>query len=90
MQRDIATERYGVKGIVNLPLQRNPSPTEQKTLLNVYNQQLTAYKTDSAAAEALLKTGYAPLPEKLDKADLAAWTHVARVLLNLHETITRP
>jgi hypothetical protein len=25
----------------------------------------------------------------LDKAELAAWTHVARVLLNLHETITR-
>ena len=71
-------------------LQRNPSLTEQKTLLSVYNQQLTAYKTDSAAAEALLKTGYAPLPDKLDKADLAAWTHVARVLLNLHETITRP
>ena len=71
-------------------LQRNPSLTEQKTLLSVYNQQLTAYKTDSAAAAALLKTGYAPLPDKLDKADLAAWTHVARVLLNLHETITRP
>ena len=25
-----------------------------------------------------------------DRAELAAWTHVARVLLNLHETITRP
>jgi hypothetical protein len=71
-------------------LQRNPSASEQKTLLMVYNQQLAAYKADSAAVEALLKTGYAPLPAALDKPELAAWTHVARVLLNLHETITRP
>ena len=28
-------------------------------------------------------------PKDLDKAELAAWTHLARVLLNLHETITR-
>ena len=25
----------------------------------------------------------------LDRAELAAWTSVARVILNLHETITR-
>ena len=28
-------------------------------------------------------------PRDLDPAELAAWTSVARVLLNLHETITR-
>lgn len=71
-------------------LQRNPSVSEQKTLLMVYNQQLAAYKADTTASDALLKTGYAPLPTALDKPELAAWTHVARVLLNLHETITRP
>lgn len=71
-------------------LQRNPSVSEQKTLLMVYNQQLAAYKADTTASDALLKTGYAPLPTSLDKPELAAWTHVARVLLNLHETITRP
>jgi hypothetical protein len=37
----------------------------------------------------LLKTGAAPVAKDLDKSELAAWTHVARVLLNLHETITR-
>ena len=30
-----------------------------------------------------------PIPDNLDKAELAAWTHIARVLLNLHESITR-
>ncbi|MBB6050003.1 PSD1 and planctomycete cytochrome C domain-containing protein [Armatimonas rosea] len=71
-------------------LQRNPTASEQKTLLAVYSQQLAGYKADQAASDALLKTGYAPLPTNLDKPELAAWTHVARVLLNLHETITRP
>ncbi len=43
----------------------------------------------TAAAEALLQTGAAPTPANLNKSELAAWTHVARVLINLHETITR-
>ena len=30
-----------------------------------------------------------PAPAGVDPAELAAWTSVARVLLNLHETITR-
>jgi hypothetical protein len=37
----------------------------------------------------LLGVGDAPVPAGLDPAELAAWTSVARVLLNLHETITR-
>jgi hypothetical protein len=37
----------------------------------------------------LLKTGLAPVPAGLDKSEIAAWTHVARVVLNLHESITR-
>ena len=41
------------------------------------------------AAESLLKVGLAPLPPAADQAELAAWTSVARVILNLHETITR-
>jgi len=43
----------------------------------------------AAAAQALLKTGLAPAPTDADPSELAAWTNLARVLLNLHETITR-
>ena len=55
----------------------------------LFAERLAAYRADVPAAEALLKSGLAPVPADLDKAELAAWTHVARVLLNLHETITR-
>lgn len=70
-------------------LQRNPDAAESKTLTALVEERLAAYRADTQAAEALLKVGLAPVPEALDKAELAAWTHVARVLLNLHETITR-
>ncbi len=40
-------------------------------------------------ARELLGIGDAPAPAGIDPAELAAWTSVARVLLNLHETITR-
>lgn len=71
-------------------LQRPLSPTEQNTLRTVYEQQRTAYAADPAAAEALAKNGLTPVAPGTDKTELAAWTHVCRVLLNLHETITRP
>lgn len=47
------------------------------------------YAQDRKAAESLLEVGLAPRPEGVDPGELAAWTNVARVILNLHETITR-
>jgi len=70
-------------------LQRQPSDDELKTLSALFTKQLADYQKDNAAAEELLKTGTAPIAADLNKSELAAWTHVARVLLNLHETITR-
>ena len=71
-------------------LQRVPRIEEMETVMPLYRQQLAAYQGDAAAAAALVKVGFAPAPAGVDAAELAAWTHVARVLLNLHETITRP
>ena len=70
-------------------LQRNPSESEMKTLRELLDRQLTDYRNEKGAAELLLKTGLAPVSDAVDLSELAAWTHVARVLLNLHETITR-
>ena len=70
-------------------LQRAPLEAELKTIAPLLDERLAAYRADSTSAEALLKVGLLPAPATLDKAELAAWTHVARVLLNLHETITR-
>jgi hypothetical protein len=50
------------------------------------------YRAAPADAEKLLKIGLAPTPPAKnapDPVELAAWTKVARVLLNAQETITR-
>ncbi len=74
---------------VQQALQRKPSAEELKTLSALFAQQLADYQKDPAAAMELLKTGAAPVSPNLNSSELAAWAHVARVILNLHETITR-
>ncbi len=71
-------------------LQRDPRPEELKTVESLLAKHQVAYHENTDAAAKLLSVGQTPVPDSLDKAELAAWTHVARVLLNLHETITRP
>ncbi|MHB8973645.1 MAG: PSD1 and planctomycete cytochrome C domain-containing protein [Pirellulaceae bacterium] len=72
-----------------LALQRNPREEEVKTMLELLNLHRNVYRGDPQAVDELLKIGFAPVPADMDKVELAAWTHVARVVLNLHETITR-
>lgn len=70
-------------------LQRNPDDKELSTLRKVLGERRAAYKADAPAAEQFLKVGLAPPPAGLDHTELAAWSHVTRVILNLHETLTR-
>ena len=51
-------------------------------------EQRDYFRANSADAEKFLKVGLAPEPTG-DKAELAAWTSLCRVLLNAQETITR-
>ena len=70
-------------------IQREPTAAETDLLTQLYRQHLAQYQADRAAAAALLKVGDAKPADDLQPAELAAWASVARVVLNLHETITR-
>jgi hypothetical protein len=70
-------------------LSRDIRPAEIETVRQLLDKHLAEYRANPKAAAALLKVGFAPTPGNGNVADLAAWTSVARVLLNLHETITR-
>jgi hypothetical protein len=70
-------------------LARPPSARELQVLERVYGIQLARYRADRSAALALVKNGEFPRPPSLDLAELAAWTSVGNLLLNLDETITR-
>ncbi len=73
-----------------LALARSPSPDESAILLDLVARHERQYREDPAAARELIRIGETPVPPSLDAAELAAWTSAARVILNLHETITRP
>jgi len=70
-------------------LQRSPRPDELQVAQSLLSKELSEYKNNAESAKALLAVGSYPVPEKRDAAELAAWTNVARLILNLHETITR-
>jgi hypothetical protein len=68
---------------------REPEVAVAETLTELYEQHLNHFQSNSNAAHELLKVGMAPIPADSDPVELAAWTSVARVLLNLQEVITR-
>jgi hypothetical protein len=78
-----------VKWAFKLALSREPTDNELPILTELFEKQRTRYQTDIPAADALTSAGEAPAADGLKTADLAAWTSVARAILNLHETITR-
>ena len=70
-------------------LARAPLPQELATVQALLGKHLTEFRQNREAAKNYVKVGFAPAPTGLDDAELAAWTDVARTLLNLHETVTR-
>jgi hypothetical protein len=71
-----------------LALNREPRAAEAASLAAFLTSQREAFAAVPADAEQLLAVGLAPRPE-LDPVDYAAWTQLARVLLNTQEVITR-
>jgi hypothetical protein len=70
-------------------LQREPRPEERRLLEGFYRKELERFQHDLEAARRLISVGDAPLRPHGRLTVQAAWTSVARALLNVHETITR-
>lgn len=70
-------------------LSRLPQPKELEVINALYEKHQSEFTGNLEAAEALVATGEAAATEAVEPNELAAWTSVARVILNLHETITR-
>jgi hypothetical protein len=82
-------EKEKINWVFRQVLSRSPSDAEQMVLAKVYEKHLEEYRSDKEAAQKLLTVGDWAIAKDLDPIELAAWTSVARVILNLHETITR-
>ena len=67
-------------------------PADQRhvdVLLELYESQLLHYCDDTTAAMQMATNPIGPLPAGMDAAELAAWTVVANVLLNLDGVLTK-
>jgi len=89
MARGGATPQERVSWAWRQALLRPVQPREAEVLVRIYEKHLAEYQKDSAAAESLLKIGEYPTPPDMNHTELAAWTSVARAILNLHEAVTR-
>ena len=69
---------------------RDPKPAEAEVLLGLLAKHRKEYAADPEGAKKLLAVGDMSPPKDVRPAELAAWASVCRVVLNLHETITRP
>jgi cytochrome c551/c552 len=79
---DRARLRYGFR----LCLAREPDSVEDATLWNILNQERERFRQKPETARALVPEG---APADVAPAQYASWFNLARVLLNLDETITR-
>lgn len=70
-------------------LSRAPRREEANLLTALYARHFEQYQADAKATDELLHVGARPVPADLAAAELAAWTSVARAILNLHEVVTR-
>jgi len=83
-----ADDESVIRHALRLALSREPRKGEAEFLTEFLRKQRATYKAKPEDAAALLKTGQ-PGPAAEDPVELAAWTQLCRVILNLHETITR-
>ena len=68
---------------------RRPNPRELEILLDGLEHHLGDYRKDPGAAFDLTGVGETPRDEKLEVTELAAYTAMANLILNLDETVTK-
>ena len=73
----------------NEALGRNISKAEKATLIELLNSQKSYFKNNESDAAKLLSTGLKKNDSKIPAGQLAAWTQVARTIMNLHEFVVR-
>ena len=78
-----------IKFAFRLATDRNPKPGELDVLVETAQQELADYRGHADDSAKLVAVGESKYNPKLDKRELAAWTTVASMILNLDETITK-
>ena len=70
-------------------LSRKPTTTETDSILNLYREHLEEFSKNQDTVKDLLGTGESTVDSKLDQSQLASWTMITHLILNLSETVTK-
>jgi len=68
---------------------RKPDAKETEELVAAYNDFLKKYTSDVKAAQKVIAVGETKPDAKLNASELAAWTMIANLILNLDEVINK-
>jgi hypothetical protein len=77
--------RYGFR----LTTARFPTTQEAEVLKETLDTERKHFEGDTAAATKATEVGESPVPKDLAPTELAAYTMVANMLLNLDEVVTK-
>jgi hypothetical protein len=83
-----ATPKERIVLACRLAMARPPRPVELRVLLSGFHHHFDQYRKDREAAAELIGAGESVRNEKLDASELAAYTVVAGLIMNLDEVIT--
>ena len=68
---------------------RKPDIRELTELANLYQEHLAGFRRDTSAAQKLITVGESKPHATLNPSELAAWTMVANLVMNLDEALNK-
>ena len=74
---------------LRLCLCRPPHDEQVRELIALYESELARYRDNAAAAQQIATDPLGPLPDGMNAIELAAWTVVGNVLLNLDGVMSK-
>ncbi len=89
MSLPAASDAERIAKAYEIALARPPKPAEADSMLGFLKTMRHEYGERKDDSKMLETVGIAPVPAGSEPVELAAWTAVCHVILNLHETITR-
>ena len=78
-----------IRFIYRTALGRLPSESEKSSILNLYNEHLKDFSNSKDTVSEILSSGESPVDESLNASELASWTMITHLILNLSETVTK-
>jgi hypothetical protein len=89
VMHDAATPEDRVRAIFLRATARQPESGELELLLETFRENLSEYRSNPAAAQKLIQVGGTQPDASLPPEELAAWTLLANLVLNLDEVVVK-